>query len=87
MLKTLVERAGMAALQAASAGSAAAESLAAVPAEVGHMNLEALHERAVQRELVEALLLPSDTSCVLVHGMGGTGKVSGLTLILSFAEV
>ena len=74
MLKTLVERAGMAALQAASAGSAAAESLAAVPAEVGHMNLEALHERAVQRELVEALLLPSDTSCVLVHGMGGTGK-------------
>ena len=57
--------AGMAALQAASAGSAAAESLAAVPAEVGHMNLEALHERAVQRELVEALLLPSDTSCVL----------------------
>ena len=40
-----------------------------------HMNLEALHERAVQRELVEVLLQPtSDTSCVLIHGMGGTGK-------------
>ena len=40
--------------------------------------LDALFERPVQAKLVELLLLQqgdrSFTSCVLVHGMGGTGK-------------
>ena len=52
--------------------------LAAVPAEVNRFVLDALFERPVQATLVELLLLPradrTFTSCVLVHGMGGTGK-------------
>lgn len=55
-----------------------AEVLAAVPAEINHFALDALFERPVQAELVGLLLLPNGgahfTSCVLVHGMGGTGK-------------
>ena len=52
--------------------------LAAVPAEVNRFVLDALFKRPVQATLVELLLLRqgdrSFTSCVLVHGMGGTGK-------------
>ena len=40
--------------------------------------LESYHERPVLAELTEVLLLPKAdpryTSCVVVHGMGGTGK-------------
>ena len=54
------------------------ETLAAVPLAINHMSLDALFERPVQAELIALLLLQrSDrrfTSCVLVHGMGGTGK-------------
>ena len=53
--------------------------------------LEQFHERPVLAELTELLLLSKAdtryTSCVVVHGMGGTGKVSGLTIILSFAQI
>ena len=49
-----------------------------MPAEVNRFVLDALFERPVQAKLVELLLLQqgdrSFTSCVLVHGMGGTGK-------------
>ena len=49
-----------------------------MPAEINHFALDALFERPVQAELVELLLLPKEhqrfASCVLVHGMGGTGK-------------
>ena len=52
--------------------------LATVPSAVSHVFLDALFERPVQTELVELLLLRKEaerfTSCVLVHGMGGTGK-------------
>ena len=84
MLKTLVERAGFAQLYESSrvrneAGSSrAADELAAVPVEISHVDLETLHERPVQAELIDLLLLPSDDprfmSCVLIHGMGGSGK-------------
>ena len=51
-----------------------------MPSAVAHFALDALFERPVQAELVELLLLPKEagrfTSCVVVHGMGGTGKVS-----------
>ena len=61
-----------------------AEVLATVPPELAHFALDALYARPVQAKLIALLLLPrSDqrfTSCVLVHGMGGTGKVSGLRL-------
>ena len=92
MLRTLIEHAGFAQSYAASlqegAGSTAGR-LATVPSSIGHYALDALFERPVQAELVGLLLLsqddPSFTSCVLVHGMGGTGKVSGLTLF-SFVQ-
>ena len=65
--------------------------LAKVPSALSHFALDALFERPVQAELVELLLLPKEaerfTSCVLVHGMGGTGKVSGLTIILPFVQI
>ena len=54
--------------------------LAAVPAEISQFSqaLESYHERPIQAELTDVLLLESDdsrwTSCVVVHGMGGTGK-------------
>ena len=80
-VRTLVERAGLKQLyessQSAGAG-AKAEALAAVPSTAAHFALDALFERPVQAELVGVLLTPSGsehfTSCVLVHGMGGTGK-------------
>ena len=81
MLKLLIERAGYQTLieQAACEES---EKLAIVPAELAHCSLDAFLERPVQAELVNNLVLSVDherfTSCVLVHGMGGTGKVSGL---------
>ena len=80
MLKTVVDRAGFAQLYASSQEGAGSElgALAAVPAAVAHFALDALFERPVQAELVALLLLPKHherfTSCVLVHGMGGTGK-------------
>ena len=54
------------------------EMLAKVPDEVHHFALETFYERPVQADLVRLLLLPKDdmhfTSCILIHGMGGTGK-------------
>eukprot|EP00935_MAST-01C_sp_MAST-1C-sp1_P000566 g566.t1 len=80
MLKTLIEHAGFAQIYETSqqATGSKAEALAAVPLAINHMSLDALFERPVQAELIALLLLQrSDrrfTSCVLVHGMGGTGK-------------
>ena len=56
------------------------QPLATLPEELGHFSLDNFRDRAVQADLVALLLLPkgdpSFASCVLVHGMGGTGKVS-----------
>ena len=80
MLRTVIERAGFKELFESSRSKADAV-LAKVPSALSHFALDALFERPVQAELVELLLLPKEaerfTSCVLVHGMGGTGKVSG----------
>ena len=94
MLKTLVERAGFSQLLerdpiSASEGGSKADELAAIPSAITHFALESFQERPVLTELTEALLLESDdprfSSCVVVHGMGGTGKVSRLT-IFSFCR-
>ena len=80
MLQTLIEHAGFKALlQAARASATAtAKELAKVPTEIQHFDLESFHDRPVQTALVELLLLPKQderfTSCVVMHGMGGTGK-------------
>ena len=85
MLRTMIERAGFKELFESSRSKAGAV-LAAVPAAVSHFALDALFKRPVQAELVELLQLPKEaerfTSCVLVHGMGGTGKVTGPTIFL-----
>ena len=90
MLRTVIERAGFKELFESSRSNTDAK-LAKVPPAVSHFALDALFERPVQAELIELLLLPKEaerfTNCVLVHGMGGTGKVSGLTIIPLFVQI
>jgi hypothetical protein len=81
MLHTLIEQAGFKALlegARAPVTTTKPKELAKVPAEIQHFDLRTLHDRPVQTALVELLLLPKQdkrfTSCVVVHGMGGTGK-------------
>jgi hypothetical protein len=80
MLQTLIEHAGFKALlqTARASATATAKELAKVPTEIQHFDLESFHDRPVQTKLVELLLLPKQderfTSCVVMHGMGGTGK-------------
>ena len=80
MLRTLIEHAGFRELfEASRAGNELkTEVLAEVPLAVAHFALDALFERPVQAEVVELLVLSKSdrrfTSCVLIHGMGGTGK-------------
>ena len=82
MLKTMVERAGFAELfvQVQKDDNSEAK-LAAVPAAASHFGFDVLYERPVQAQLVKLLLLPKQNkqfmSCVLIHGMGGTGKTVG----------
>ena len=51
-----------------------------------HFDLEQLRDRPVQTDILKLLLQSKSdagfATCVLLHGMGGTGKVSGLTYIL-----
>ena len=88
MLRTVIERSGFVQMYMSlqdGAGSNA-NTLATVPHAVPHAVADALFERPVQAEVVELLLLPRTndrfTSCLLVHGMGGTGKVSRLAIFL-----
>ena len=57
MLKTVVDRAGMAQMYASAqeGADATVQALAAVPSEINHFNNDALFERPVQVELVELL--------------------------------
>ena len=85
MLMTVIRKSGFA-QQFKSSQQSEAEVLAPVPAEVAHFgsSLDTLFDRPVQNQLVQLLLMPKEerryTSCVLLHGMGGTGKVGGLGL-------
>ena len=83
MLRTVVAVAGFKQLfesaQTAAGSASQADALAAVPLAIAHVALEAYHPRPVQAQLVRALLAPRDeqqtfANCVLIHGMGGTGK-------------
>jgi hypothetical protein len=89
MLQTLIEHAGFKALlegARASATSRTLHELAKVPAEIQHFDLEKFHDRPVQAALVELLLLPKHdgrfTSCVVMHGMGGTGKTVTVVAVM-----
>jgi hypothetical protein len=80
MLQTLIEHAGFKALLEGARASATntSKQLAKVPDEIQHFDLESFHDRPVQTTLIELLLLSKQdkhfTSCVVMHGMGGTGK-------------
>ena len=80
MLRTVIERAGFKELlESVRTGTGtAAEVLATVPQAICHFALDTLYKRPVQDELVHVLLLAKQEgrpiSCVLLHGMGGTGK-------------
>ena len=84
MLRTVIERTGFKELFESSRSNADAV-LAKVPSALSHFALDALVERPVQAELTGLLLLQQGnkryTSCVLIHGMGGTGKVGGPSLL------
>jgi hypothetical protein len=83
MLTTLIEHAGFKALldgARTSTMTKTASELAKVPVEIQHFDLRSFHDRPVQAALVQLLLLPADddrfTNCVVMHGMGGTGKTA-----------
>jgi hypothetical protein len=93
MLQSLIERAGFKELleSARNASTTALVELATVPQEIGHFDLESFQDRPVQAELMELLVLPKDnqrfTSCVLVHGMGGTGKTVTAVAVVQEAAI
>ena len=84
MLRTVIKRAGFKELFESSRSKADAV-LATVPSAASHFALDALFERPVQAEVGELLLLPKEdkrwTSCMVVHGMGGSGKVGELVSV------
>ena len=89
MLQTLIERAGFKALLESVQqpdGASAKDPLAKLPQEIQHFDLESFHDRPVQAELMELLLLEKDgtgfTTNVLIHGMGGTGKTVTAVAVL-----
>ena len=80
LLQSVIERAGFKALiaQELEEEQEKKQQLATLPGVLNHFNLEGLQDRPVQSEIVQLLLLTKDdarfATCVLVHGMGGTGK-------------
>eukprot|EP00935_MAST-01C_sp_MAST-1C-sp1_P002501 g2501.t1 len=78
LLQSVIERAGYEDLVAEQQDEKQEQPLAPLPKAISHFDLDRLHDRPVQAALVETLLVPRGderfTSCVLVHGMGGTGK-------------
>ena len=80
LLQSVIERAGFKELieQEQEQEEEEKQQLAELPSVLNHFNLEGLQDRPVQSEIVRLLLLMKGgagfTTCVLVHGMGGTGK-------------
>ena len=62
-----------------------------MPTEVRHFDLESFHDRPVQAQLMSLLLLSKGddgfTSCVLIHGMGGTGKTLAAVAVVQETAV
>jgi hypothetical protein len=93
MLQSLIERAGFRELleAARNASTTASVELAVVPQDIGRFDLESFQDRPVQAEVMELLVLPKDdqrfTSCVLIHGMGGTGKTVTAVAVVQEAAI
>jgi hypothetical protein len=84
MLQSVIERAAFELLLRERAQKQ--QQIASLPSEIGHFHLDSFHDRPVQTELIELLLLPKEdgrfTSCVVMHGMGGTGKSTVVIAVL-----
>jgi hypothetical protein len=86
MLQAIIAHAGFTSLLDTSTSISLSKELAKVPTEIQHFDLEHFHDRPVQIVLVEMLLLPKQnkrfTSCVVMHGMGGTDKTVTVVAVL-----
>ena len=80
LLQAVIDRSGFTDLLEAEGAQKEKQKLAILPSSLSHFNLELYHERPVHTAILEALLLRNSdrnfSSCVLIYGMGGTGKVS-----------
>ena len=79
LLQAVIARAGFKDLvESEEAEQGQEQPLAQLPEEISRFDLDNFRDRPVQTELVALLLLPKEdqrfASCVLIHGMGGTGK-------------
>ena len=93
LLQSVIEASGFSGLlEREGKGNAQGDEkqrLALLPDELSHFDLERFRDRPVQAEIAAVLMVPKGegfTSCVLIHGMGGTGKVSRSTAFL-FVEI
>eukprot|EP00935_MAST-01C_sp_MAST-1C-sp1_P001221 g1221.t1 len=92
LLQAVIARANFKDLVASEEAERGQEQpLATLPEELSHFNLDNFRDREVQADLVALLLLPksdpSFASCVLVHGMGGTGKTVTAVAVLQEVAV
>ena len=92
LLQAVIDRSGFKDLvESEEAERGQEQPLATLPEELGHFSLDNFRDRAVQADLVALLLLPkgdpSFASCVLVHGMGGTGKTVTAVAVLQEVAV
>ena len=79
LLQAIIERAGyLDLIEVENAQHEQKQPLASLPQELAHFDLANLQDRPIQAQILELLLLHREdrrfTSCVLIHGMGGTGK-------------
>eukprot|EP00935_MAST-01C_sp_MAST-1C-sp1_P001090 g1090.t1 len=92
LLQAVIERANFQDLvESEGAERGQEQRLATLPEDLSRFDLDNFRDRDVQADLVALLLLPkgdpSFASCVLVHGMGGTGKTVTAVAVLQEVAV
>eukprot|EP00935_MAST-01C_sp_MAST-1C-sp1_P001841 g1841.t1 len=93
LLHAVIEKAGYKELMetAASDRQEQKDTLAKLPDELRAFDLDQHRDRLIQTEVIELLLLQKGqrgfTSCVLLHGMGGTGKTVAAVAVLQDTKV
>ena len=77
--------------QARDEGRQQQRQLATIPQELAHLSLENFRDRPVKAELTELLLLQKEderfATCLLIHGMGGTGKTVTAVAVLQEVSI
>eukprot|EP00935_MAST-01C_sp_MAST-1C-sp1_P002419 g2419.t1 len=92
LLQAIIERAGyLDLIEVENAQHEQKQPLASLPQELAHFDLANLQDRPIQAQILELLLLHREdrrfTSCVLIHGMGGTGKTVTAVAVLQEAAL